>query len=146
MKTFHISDILSVTTDRLVSSRHIDGVYAILNFLTGDELFTPQLPRAIDECQPWLRAQFPTLFPDNQIMAELLDELDAMLKAHESKKARSAAVDKWVQLACGALGVPEHLPVYEMPEDEHTYIDALEELRAMKGDDRVTVVVTPDDA
>ena len=61
MKLFHISDILSVTTGYLVSNRHMDGVYDILNFLTKDELFTHQLPRASDECQPWLRAMFPAI-------------------------------------------------------------------------------------
>jgi len=45
-KDFHISDILSITDGRLVSTRHMDGIYEILNFMTGDNLFTHQLPRS----------------------------------------------------------------------------------------------------
>lgn len=62
MKLFHISDVLTVTTGRLVSARHMDGVYDILNFLTGDELYTHQLPRAMRECEAFLRIQFPDLW------------------------------------------------------------------------------------
>jgi hypothetical protein len=60
-KPFHLGDILSVTTGRLVSPRHIGGVYDILNWMTGDNLFTHQLPRACDECQGPLLAQYPDL-------------------------------------------------------------------------------------
>lgn len=58
---FHLGDILSVTTERLVSPRGIDGVYDILNWMTGDSLFTHQLPRACRECQEPLLAQHPDL-------------------------------------------------------------------------------------
>lgn len=60
-RTFHIGDILTVITGRLVSPRHIEGVYDILNYLTADSLFTHQLPRAGRECEPYLRERFPDL-------------------------------------------------------------------------------------
>lgn len=60
-REFHLGDILSITTGRLVSLRHMDGVYEILNFLTGDNLFTHQLPRAYREMRPRLLAQHPDL-------------------------------------------------------------------------------------
>lgn len=60
-RTFHVGDILSITTGRLVSPRHIEGVYDILNHLTADNLFTHQLPRASRECEPYLRERFPDL-------------------------------------------------------------------------------------
>jgi hypothetical protein len=60
-KRYHLGDILSITTGRLVSPRHMDGVYDILNFMTGDDLYTHQLPRAADECRPYLAKQFPQL-------------------------------------------------------------------------------------
>lgn len=60
-RKFHIGDILSITHDRLVSPRHIEGVYDILDYMTGDKLFTHQLPRAADECKPILFKQFPFL-------------------------------------------------------------------------------------
>lgn len=61
VKPFDISDVLSITHDRLVSTRHIEGVYDILNFMTGESLFTHALPRAAEACKPALLAQFPEL-------------------------------------------------------------------------------------
>lgn len=60
-RSFHIGDVLSITTGRLLSLRHMEGVYDILNFMTGDNLFTHQLPRASDECRPYLLRQHPEL-------------------------------------------------------------------------------------
>ncbi|HKM19995.1 MAG TPA: hypothetical protein VJY47_02105 [Candidatus Dojkabacteria bacterium] len=60
-KAFHIGDILSVTTGYLLAPSHMEGVYAILNFMTNDNLFTHQLPRASKECQPFLLEQMPWL-------------------------------------------------------------------------------------
>ena len=60
-RDFHLGDILSVTTGRLVSPRHMEGVYDILNFMTGNNLFTHQLPRAGREMAPRLLAQHPDL-------------------------------------------------------------------------------------
>lgn len=137
MKTFHISDLLSITTGRLVSSRHMDGVYEILNFLTGDNLFTHQLPRACEECSPWLRTQFPQLFPDNPRMEAWLAGLDNKL-ATEGRGADVIAA--WVQLVRVGAELPEVVPVYEMGADMHTHIDPLQELESMVGPDRVLSV------
>ena len=58
---FHLGDILTVTTGIFMCPTRMDGLYRILNHLTGDNLMTHQLPRAAEECKPWLRHQFPTL-------------------------------------------------------------------------------------
>jgi len=58
---FSVHDILSITTGVLVSKRHMDGVYDILNYMTGDDLFTHALPRASDMCRPALLEQHPQL-------------------------------------------------------------------------------------
>ncbi len=60
-RDFPLADILSITTGRLLSHDHIDGVYRILNHLTGDNLMTHQLPRAADTCAPALIEQHPFL-------------------------------------------------------------------------------------
>lgn len=44
-KTFHVGDILSVITGRLVSPTHMDGIYAICSHLAGESVMTHQLPR-----------------------------------------------------------------------------------------------------
>lgn len=58
---FHISDVLTVITGRLLSRDGVDGLYHILNFMTGDDLYTHQLPRAAQACAPVLKQQFPHL-------------------------------------------------------------------------------------
>ncbi len=60
-RAFDLGDILSVTTGILMSPRRIDGIYDILNFLTGDSLFTHQLPRACRQCRPEVLRQHPQL-------------------------------------------------------------------------------------
>lgn len=57
----HISDVLTVITGRLLSRDGMDGVYRILNYMTGDDLYTHQLPRALEVCGPALIAQYPHL-------------------------------------------------------------------------------------
>lgn len=61
MREFHLGQILSITTGRLVAPSGIQGVYEILNYMTGDSLFTHQLPRAGEACKPALLAQHPQL-------------------------------------------------------------------------------------
>jgi hypothetical protein len=60
-KKFHIGDVLSIIPGRLISPDHVGGVYNILNWMTGDNLMTHQLPRASRECEPYLREQHPDL-------------------------------------------------------------------------------------
>lgn len=80
-KRFHVSDLLSITTGRLVSTRHMDGVYEILNHITGDNLFTHQLPRAAKECDPVLASAFPCVRKDSPTIIEALRILDENLAA-----------------------------------------------------------------
>ena len=141
MKSFHISDVLSVTTGRLVSTRHMDGVYAVLNFLTGDDLFTHQLPRTMDECKPWLRTQFPQLMDDAPEMAPLIAKLDADCKAaNRNKEALEWACSFFIAKVQETFKLPEMIPVYELGADMHTHIDPIEEAEAMVGKDRVIKV------
>ncbi len=140
MKLFHISDVLSATTGRLVSTRHMDGIYDILNFLTGDSLFTHQLPHASIECEPWLRTQFPRLFPEDPEMGKLLDSFGASLEEAKDKAEIESLCLQFIQDSMRISGLPEMLPVYEMGADMHTRIDPVEELKAMVGDERVIVV------
>lgn len=141
MKKFHISDVLSVTTGRLVSSRHIDGVYEILNFLTGDELFTHQLPRAMREYQTWLKKQFPHLMEDSPEMPAALAVLKAdIANTPQNKEAIGKVCAAWVENLRLKLNLPEMLPVYEMGAEMHTHIDPIEEAQAMMGAKKVIVI------
>lgn len=60
-KQFHLGDVLSITDGRLMSPRHVEGLYEILKFMTGDSQYTHEIPRAMAECRPSLIQQFPQL-------------------------------------------------------------------------------------
>lgn len=60
-RSFDLGDVLSVTTGILMSPRHMEGIYDILNFMTGGNLFTHQLPRACREVAPIIIQQHPQL-------------------------------------------------------------------------------------
>ncbi|MDJ1137941.1 hypothetical protein [Streptomyces iconiensis] len=56
-----LADVLSVTTDILLSRSHMDGLYALLGHMTGQDVFTHQLPSVADACKPALIQQHPFL-------------------------------------------------------------------------------------
>lgn len=61
LKDFPTGAVLSVVTGRLVSENHMDGVYEVLNWMTGESLFTHQLPRVGREAEPVILALHPEL-------------------------------------------------------------------------------------
>ena len=60
---FKIQDVLSVATGTLCGD--IGGVYEVCNFMTGDNLFTHQLPRAFESVSPVIYSQHPELLKAN---------------------------------------------------------------------------------
>jgi len=60
-RDFHLGDVLSITTGLLVAPRGVKALYDILGFMTGETLYTHQLPRASRECAIALLAQHPQL-------------------------------------------------------------------------------------
>jgi len=127
-KTFHIGDILSVTTGLLVSPRHIGGVYDILNWMTGDNLFTHQLPRAMDECAPSLRAQHP--------------DLAAIVPPADFGDSREA-VEAWLAEQVTRFG--ETRQVAPLDPADHTYIDPVTEIRMMAPHAEIIAIEVPGD-
>lgn len=59
LKEFPISAVLSVTTGRLMGD--IGEVYEILGWMSGEKLFTHQLPRVSREAAPVILAAHPQL-------------------------------------------------------------------------------------
>lgn len=123
MKSFHVGDIVSVATGVLVSPRHIGGVCDLLNYLTGDEIYTHQIPRVCQEVIPWLHCQFPWL-----------EKLDY-------SGVNETNWQEWLSGMVSMHGETHY--VSPLPEDWHTHIDPVEEAGAMLGDARV-IVVDPD--
>lgn len=87
MEEFHISDILTVTTGKMISIRNMEGLYDILNYMSSDNLHTHQLPRVMDLCKPYLLKQFPK-FADIDISKvsedSLLECIEKIEKEHGS--------------------------------------------------------------
>jgi hypothetical protein len=125
-RTFHIGDILTVTTGRLVSPRHVDGIYDICNFMTGDNLFTHQLPRACGECAPSLLAQHPQL---------------ADVEVPDDFGGSEQQVSEWLETQVAWLG--RELPVAPLAAGEHTRIDPITEMRKMAPHAEIITVEVP---
>lgn len=119
-REFHLSDILSLTTGVLLSTRHINGVYDILNFMTGDILYTHQLGRAVDECRPHLLAQHPKL---------------AIITAALFTPHNYQAVLKGLLPQFG-----ERLQVAALPKHAHEFIDPLSELAERVHPDKIIAI------
>ena len=124
-KEFHIGDILTITTGVMVSPEGIGGVYKILDWMTGDQLFTHQLPRASNICEPILKGLYPEIakveIPDTSNVPEyLIPEfwMDWLSKQVE-KFGEKIAVPKLIT---------------------YTPIDPLEELIAMKPNEDIILV------
>lgn len=124
-RSFHIGDILSVLTDRLVSPDHIGGVYNVLNWMTGDDLMTHQLPRAQDECRPFLAVQHPDL-----AAVVVPDDL-----------AGEGPVHAWLATVVEQHGATRE--VQPLEQGDHTHIDPIAELRMMRPD--LPIIAVKDD-
>jgi len=149
-KQFDISDVLSITTGRLVSTRHMDGVYDILNYMTGESLFTHQLGRASDACKPELLRQFPIL--DSGEMQFALGRLILLLDSEVTKGHESALIDGWLmELTCpngyasikGKQGVVfrRELNVSPLPSGAYDAREPIGELADMMPDKSTLIVV-----
>ena len=90
-RTFPPADALSVTTEKLLSRRHMDGIYEILSWMTGQSLFTHQLGDACDKAKPALLAQHPHLAdvqpPDG------LDQADIMAWLVEAERVHGETIE-----------------------------------------------------
>lgn len=110
IREFHIGDILSITTGRLLSPRLIGGVYDILGWMVGEALMTHQLPRVSRECEPSLRAQHPDL-------AEVAVPEDF-----------TSEDELWAWLADQVKAFGETRPVTPLAPEDHTVIEPITEL------------------
>ena len=137
-KKFHISDVLSITTGRLLSNSHMSGIYDILNFMVDDNLYTNQLPRASNKCKPFLLKQFPKLGLDNETIAKALTELDRLIlvnKGDSTKSCLQKIVDSWIrQLISGKFGqkYDEYYMVNSIPKSAHEPEDPIQEIIEMR--------------
>jgi hypothetical protein len=120
-RNFPLADILTMTTGRLLTTRGIGAVYDIANWLTGDNLFTHQLPRAADICGPALLDQHPQLQGVEPPADIDVPNLMAWLADAEREHG-------------------EHLPVAPLPPGAWQHQNPVEELCDLVGPERVIVM------
>src|SRR5688572_3722930 len=113
-KAFPLATVLSITTGRLLCP--IAEVYVVLNHLTGDDVYTHQIPRVLEECAPWLLHSFPALRTVD------LTTLDAIL----AQTPGFPGVARWL----ATLDLPSTYRLTPMPQDKHTRKDPVAELAA----------------
>jgi hypothetical protein len=119
-RAFHIGDVLSAYSGFLVSNRHMAGVYETLNFLTGDNLYTHALPRAMEECHGWL------------------ERLHPQLKEIDCSGLNPETLPAWLAGIVAKYG--ETLELQPLPPEGHEFRHPVEELESMVGKDRVIKV------
>lgn len=120
-KGFHLGDVLSITTGRLVSPRHMEGVYDILNWMTGESLYTHQLPRVAREAKPVLLAALPQL---------------AAVEVPDFPGPERVAA--WLAGQVALYG--ETLPVPKLTADQHESIDPMSELAEKVNPDKIIAI------
>ena len=123
-KTFHVGDILSITTGCIVSPRHMDGIYDILGWMVNESLMTHQLPRVSRECEAFLRETFPDL-PTTTPEFDGPESVFAWLASVEAEHGETREVPR-------------------LPRIDHTPIDPITELKLMLPNVPIIVVSPPD--
>jgi hypothetical protein len=89
--TIPLADVLTITTDKLLSRRHMDGIYETLRLMTGQDVFTHQLPAVADAVKPVLIEQHPflaDLMPPNG-----LDKADLLAWLTEAERVHGETVE-----------------------------------------------------
>ncbi len=128
-KTFSVQAVLSITTDYLFAS--VDDLYAILNFITGDSLFTHVLPRAARFSKPFILAQYPALE----------DITNESIQASKEAIGWERTYEKVVAIVTKSMGA--ELEIEAAPEGVWNQKDPIEELIEMRGGTDGIIVVNP---
>lgn len=129
-KQFHIGDILTVTTGVMVTPNGIGGIYKILDWMTDEQLFTHQLPRASKQCEPILKDLYPGL-----VEVKIPDATNV------PEEMQAEFWQKW--LAEQVLRFGEQLPVPKLIN--HTAVNPISELQEMiEKNGSSTKIILPD--
>lgn len=115
---FKTLEIYSAVVGRLLCD--MGKVHEVLDFLTGDQNFTHQLPRVMKECQPHVFKQFPQM--------ETFD-----ISGCDSSNWKSYA-DQIVAI------FGEELEIQPIPRDSHAFKNPITEAQEMMGGKPVIVV------
>lgn len=119
MKKFKLESVLSAIRGILLCP--IGEVYEVLNFLTGDNLYTHQLPRAGEVCQAPVFSEHP-----------FLKDIDLEGINPENWKQRLTKIKS---------KYPNEIEL--SPIENWKHVDPIDELQGMVGEKPIIMVKTP---
>lgn len=119
-KEFQTSAVLGVVTGSLLGP--IGDIYEVLNWMTGESVFTHQLPRICREAGPVILAMHPTL-------SEAVSEAEQVTPDNWREW-----LTKWEDRYGPTIAVPL------LNADQHERIDPLSELAEKMHPDRIVVI------
>lgn len=132
MAVFGLAQVLTVMHPMMLC--RMEGVYQILNFMTDEDLFTHQLPRASRACEPRLKEQFPHLATD-----AVRDEIVAFCETLTGDNdQRRVAIDAWLSEKATVWG--SEFDVQPLGYRESNPQNPVAELIEMVGEDKVLTV------
>lgn len=120
-KEFPTCDVLSTVTGRLVGK--MGGIYEVLNWMTGESVFTHQLPRISKEARPVVVAAHPAL-------QQAVDEAEQVTQENWKE---------WLQTWEDRYGPTIAVPKFGA--DAHERIDPMSELAEKVHPDKIIPVV-----
>jgi hypothetical protein len=135
-RLFHVGDILSITTGKLVSTRLMEGVHDILNFMTSETLSNHQLKRASQICKPELMKQLPVL-GTREIAVISVEELTGLLKNKDSDP--ESIVSDWLSKNIYPI-TGEFMNVQPL-DVAYPSMDPAEEMEWMQGSNEGIIVI-----
>lgn len=121
-KAFPTADALSAITGVIVSEKKIGAVYEVLNWMSGESLFTHQLPRVCGEAQA--------------AAIKLQPALEAACK--EAEQVTTENWREWAATWVDRYGETITLP--KMGADDHERIDPISEIAEKIPPERIMVV------
>jgi hypothetical protein len=122
IKDFPTADVLSTITGRLMGD--IGGVYEVLNWMTGESVFTHQIPRICREAVPVILASRPEL----------------AVACAEAERVNRDNYRHFLALWLDRYG--QTIAVPKFTADEHEFIDPLSEIAEIVPPER-SIVVKP---
>ena len=124
-RAFPATDVLGAITGRLIGD--IGGVYEVCNYMTGESVYTHQLPRICREAQPVIVA----LHPELQAAVEESEQI--------TRENWQTWRDLWIERYGPEIAVPR------FDDADHERIDPLSELAQMTHPDNIIVVSQTDE-
>lgn len=143
-KQFNISDILSVSTGRMVADRGMEGLYDILGHMTNDHgITTIGLMMVADSCKSYMLETFPNL---NAVEDESLNRGMEAASSRENSEVASilsqAVCRLWVDRMAELVGQTD----FDVPSMENVeprdFMDDIRDVQNINPNAKIVVLKT----